>query len=622
MVTGSAVMYSRRLEEILARLRVKPTDGPALGHLLNLRHEVARIFLGAPTAQLESLYRSEIGQVHDTLLSIGVAGYPAQAHERATIDPVIRQLTQGVVDHAAVNRVLAVMLYEGPHRTLTCEVLSAMPPWFSDLFLKYALGLPWLFREKGEVELYYRHLIRWVDYLHANILGNRASAYWQEIARGFARHSTFLTLYFTWSNLRDIYRKRAELIEFELELRGARLDCALGPRPDGSSRIRLGVLAPNFSPRAETFATLPVYAHLDRKRFEVILIVPSVREKSPLDHYCASRADRVLEFPDDDLQAVETVRALDLDMVWIGANVATGRDRIAYLSAHRLARVQIAGACAPVTTGLRNVDVFVSGDLTEPSENAQDHYTEKLVCMEGPAHCFDFGPDGEQAATQIYDRARLRIPEKDVVYASGANYFKITPELEETWVKILAGAPHSRLLLYPFNPNWAKSYPASPLLYRLLATCKRFGVDGNRVLIIPPLPAVADVRALLKSADVYLDSFPHSGMTSLIDPLSVGVPTVALEGNSQRSRMASAALRDLGMPQLIASDQEAYQKLAVRLGKDRALRRQYAEQIRQKLAKPPKFLDPRWCSGEAARVFMQLANSNIFSGPAAQRQTS
>lgn len=613
-------MYLQRLEEILARLRVRPTDGVALAHLLNLRHEVARAFLQAPAAQLEMLYGTELGRVHDTLLSIGVAGYPAQPHERATIEPAMQQLAGNAADSATANRVLAAMLYEGPHRTLACEMLPAIPPWFLDLFLKYALGLPWLFREKGEVELYYRHLVRWVDYLHANILGNPTSDCWQEMARGFARHSTFLTLYFTWHNLRDIYRKRAELIEFELALRGSRLDYEFAPHRGETGKIRFGVLVPNFVPRAETFATLPVYAHLDRKLFEVILITPSIREISTLDTYCVSCGDRLVELPDDDLQALKTIRELDLDMIWIGANVATGRDRIAWLSAHRLARVQIAAACAPVTTGLRNVDVFVSGDLTEPAEGAQDHYTERLLCMHGPAHCFDFGPEGNQAATQIYDRARLRIPEKDVVYASGANYFKITPELEEVWVKILAGVPHSRLLLYPFNPNWARSYPASPLLQRLLSTCKRLGVDGNRILIVPPLPAVTDIRTMLKVADVYLDSFPHSGMTSLIDPLSAGVPTVVLEGNSQRSRMASAALRDLGMPQLIASDEEGYQTLAVRLGRNRDLRRQYAKQIRDKLAKPPKFLDPRWCSAETARLLTQLADLDLFPRSGAQRQ--
>jgi Predicted O-linked N-acetylglucosamine transferase, SPINDLY family len=36
-------------------------------------------------------------------------------------------------------------------------------------------------------------------------------------------------------------------------------------------KIRLGILADNFSTQAEIFATLPVYKHLNRDEFEIIL---------------------------------------------------------------------------------------------------------------------------------------------------------------------------------------------------------------------------------------------------------------------------------------------------------------------------------------------------------------
>jgi predicted O-linked N-acetylglucosamine transferase (SPINDLY family) len=145
-------------------------------------------------------------------------------------------------------------------------------------------------------------------------------------------------------------------------------------------------------------------------------------------------------------------------------------------------------------------------------------------------------------------------------------------------------------------------------LHRISSTCRRLGVDGKRLVIIPPLPTIADIRAMLGNvADVYLDSFPHSGMTSLIDPLLAGVPTVVLEGNSQRSRMASGALRDMNIPELIAGDQEAYLELAVRLGRDKKLRLQYAQQVRRQIARPPKFLDARWYGDEMTRLLKKLA---------------
>jgi predicted O-linked N-acetylglucosamine transferase (SPINDLY family) len=602
-------MYSQRLEEILTQLGRNPADINWARRMLGLRHEMARILLAAPPAQLESLYKGDLGEACFTMLNGGISGYPPLEQERQFVADVMRQVTGDNADRAALNTILAAMLYENPYKYLPCEMLPRIPVWLLRTVFRCVLGQQWLFREKGDIEFYYRSLSRWVDYLHANILADRTSARWQEVLRAFMQYASFVSLYFSWHNLRDVCRKRAELIELAEELWGAQPDFAFGPRRQGAGRIRFGVLMQDLDPRSETFATLPVFAHLDREAVEIILITRAAREKksAELESYCAACADRLVEIPNDIKGSVAMIRHLDLDAIWIGTNLAAGASTFVQLSAHRLARVQLTGGCSPVTTGFRNMDVFVSGDLAEPVSGAQEQYTEKLVCMDGPVLCFDFGPRGDRPPTQNINRAMLGIAEDAVVYAAGANFFKITPELEETWVRILAAVPGSRLLLYPFNLNWTNYYFVGPLFLRISATCRRLGVDVNRVAIKPPLPDIADVRAMLGNvADVYLDSFPHSGMTSLIDPLLVDVPTVVLEGNSQRSRMASGALRDMGLPQLIAADEESYIRLAVELGQDRERRRQLAGEIRQKMAGPPKFLDSKWYGAEMTRVLKEL----------------
>lgn len=603
-------MLAQRLETILARIRVNSSDNQAAGLMIQLRHDIAIALRAVPPEQLEAAYKGELGHVHGKLQSLGISGYPAQPFEQETIAPILQRLTQSPEYPGDINFMLAGMLYEGPHKLLPCEVLPAIPTWLLDSVVKYALGVPWLFKEKGEVELYFSHLTRWMDYLHTHILSQRTSAFWHEVLRGFMSHNACIPLYFSWQNPREIYRQRAGLIEFALTLWGCQPNYSFGPRSPNAGKIRFGILVQSFTPRSETFATLPVYAHLDRSAIEVVLLAPVSRAKSDLEDYCVSCADRLVDIPDDLNQSAAAIRALDLDVLWVGTNLSAGASKLANLGAHRLARVQLTGGCSPTTTGLSSIDMFVSGNLTEP-DGAQEHYTEKLVCMDGPMLSFDFGPEAAagqiQAATQTFNRARFSMAEETVVYASGTNFFKITPELEELWIKILIASPGSRMLLYPFNPNWIKSYPTGPFLYRISATCKRLGVDGNRLTIVPPMPTIADVRALLGNVvDIYLDSFPHSGMTSLIDPLLAGVPTVVLEGNSQRSRQASGALRDLNIPGLIASDQDAYVELAVRLGQDKNLRVEYAEKIRQAMARPPKFLDSTWFGNEMSQLLKKL----------------
>jgi hypothetical protein len=589
------MLYSQRIKEIRSE-----------DQLFQIRHDVAKALIATPPAQLQAVYKGDLGQAHATLLSVGVTDYPIPPQEQPQIDSLVQHVSQGPPGSVSINQLLAAMLYKGPHQLLACELLPTIPAWLLDDILKYALSQPRLFKDIGECELFCQHLSRWVNYLHTNILSNPTQPFWRVVLHSFMTHVSFIPLYFSWNNPREIYRQRGELIEYGLKLWGYRPDFEFTTQPKASGKIRYGVLMLNFMPRAETFATLPMYSHVDRQKIEVTLISYASREKSAMDDYCISYADRFVEISDDINQSVKAIRDLDLDALWIGTNVGARINQFTNLCAHRLARVQLAGGCSPTTLGLRNIDAFVSGTLTEP-ENAQEHYTEKLLCLDGPVICFDFGPEKNNAVTQKTDRAKLNIPGKAVVFASGANYFKIIPELEELWIRTLAATPNSWLLLYPFNPNWTKTYPSGPFTQRMFATCKRLGVDQHRLVIVPPLPDIADIRNMLGNvADVYLDSFPHSGMTSLIDPWLTGVPTVVLEGNSQRSRMASGALRDMGIPELIAENQEAYLQLAARLGTDKDFRRQMAERIRQQIAKPPKFLDPKWGGEEMTRVLQKL----------------
>jgi predicted O-linked N-acetylglucosamine transferase (SPINDLY family) len=602
-------MYSQRLEEVLKQLGRNPADINVARRLLGLRHEVARAIMATSPAQLEALYKGDLGEACFTMLNGGITGYPPLEPERQFVSDLMRQVNGDNAGQAGLNAHLAAMLYENPCKYLPCERLPEIPVWLLRTVFRCVLGQQWLFREKGEIELYYRSLSRWVDYLHANIPGNRDSPRWQEVLRAFLQYASFVSLYFSWHNLRDLCRKRGELVELAQELWGARPDLTFGPRARGEGKIRFGVLMQDLDPRSETYATLPVFAHLDREAIEIVLITRAMREKksAELEQYCAAHADRLVEIPADIKASVEIIRALDLDAVWIGTNLAAGASTFVQLCAHRLARLQLTGGCSPVTTGLRNMDVFVSGHLSEPAEGAQEQYTEKLACMNGPVLCFDFAQQHGQAPTQVVDRRMLGIPEDATVYAAGANFFKITPELEEAWIRVLAAVPGSRLLLYPFNLNWTNYYLVGPFFLRITATCKRFGVEAGRVVVKPPLPDIADVRAMLgQVADVYLDSFPHSGMTSLIDPLLVGVPTVVLKGNSQRSRMASGALRDMELFELIAADEESYINLAVELGQDRERRQRLAGEIRRKMARPPKFLDPAWCGVEMTRLLREL----------------
>ena len=205
-------------------------------------------------------------------------------------------------------------------------------------------------------------------------------------------------------------------------------------------------------------------------------------------------------------------------------NVTAVPNQICLLSLHRLARVQATSVASIVTTGIRSIDYYISGELTEPYENAEQHYQERILKLDGPAHCFSYGSEQNTATIKV-DRESLDISKEAVVFVSAANFFKITPELSDTWAKIVASIPNSVLMLFPYGPNWSSNYAKPPFLKRMNTTFLKYGVEKNRLLILAPepVPTRDDIKEYLKITDVYLDSYPFSGTTSLIEPLEIGL---------------------------------------------------------------------------------------------------
>jgi len=68
--------------------------------------------------------------------------------------------------------------------------------------------------------------------------------------------------------------------------------------------------------------------------------------------------------------------------------------------------------------------------------------------------------------------------------------------------------------------------------------------------------------------DVALDVFPWSGHTASCHTLWMGVPVVAREGRRHAGRMAAGILRNIGLGELVADDEQRYIEIAVTLAQD------------------------------------------------------
>jgi predicted O-linked N-acetylglucosamine transferase (SPINDLY family) len=582
---------------------VRVTDAVAAA-----RRELAAQWMALGAADVQRHYADRLGYLHRLIFSSGLRDSPTSEDDRAFIAKIRAALEAMPPGGLDPGKLLAAMLFLFPHELPRCYELHLVPPWLVRDYLSYMLAGPQMFREADEAAAYCAFATRWTAYLHDAVRDNPASESWHVVARQFMQAANFIPLYFNTANVRDLYVKRAGIIEAALASLNSPLDHSFGPRT-GRKRLRLGILAAHFGPQTETFATLPVYRHLDRTKFEVVLFA-LMRTNHPVEQFCTRladrlQADRLIVLPEALGPRIQAIRQADLDFVFLGTNTTAVANGITLTAAHRLARVQVASVCSCTTTGLRNVDYYLSGRLSEPA-NAQSHYSERLVMIDGPAHCYDFSGEPAAVPTETVTRDSLRIPADAVVFGSGANFYKILPEVEETWMRILAAVPNARLVLYPFNPNWSNAYPVDPFMERLSAAMLRNKIDSDRVIVLSPAPNKADILQRLRLCDVYLDSFPFSGATSLLDPLEVGLPVVVMDGASFRALVGPALLRGIGMDELIAGDSDAYRALAIRLAADAALRDRLKSRIREKMQAAPPFLDGKQYGAQVGSALEEM----------------
>ena len=589
---------------IIEHYQKNTSDQSALSNLRQVRKQIADFWLSTVEEQLETVYLGEIGKGHQILINSGIKDEPLLHEEQIFLGELVNQISREFERSKAIQYLLAAMLYYRADQLSLQHDLTRIPPWFINDYLKFVFNSPH-FQELGEADSYYRYMQQWIDYLHASILSNPNSSFWQNIAVQFLQVANFIPIYFNEANLKDIYVKRAEILEYVIKLDGYEVDYEFAPRDSKRKKIRLGILASHFTPAAETFASLPIYEYLSRE-FEVILYSLS-QTGHQLEQYCQSCANSFKLLPQNLKEQVNCIRADDLDLLFIATNVTAGTNQICLLSLHRLARVQVTSIASIVTTGIRNVDYYLSGKLTDQSSEAEHHYREQLLRLEGSAHCFSYGSE-QNTATVTVDRKKLGISEESVVFVSVANMFKITPELSHTWAKIIASVPNSVLLLFPFGPNWSNSYPKKNFLNNISKIFSQYGLEQSRCINLDPVPVPNrdDIKQYLKLSDIYLDSYPFSGTTSLIEPLEVGLPIVARQGTYLRSAMGAALLQEIGRHDLVANSEESYIQLAIALGTEPELRKQKSDQIERKMQGNPKFLDSRSYSAQVGALFQEL----------------
>jgi predicted O-linked N-acetylglucosamine transferase (SPINDLY family)/glycosyltransferase involved in cell wall biosynthesis len=488
----------------------------------------------------------------------------------------------------------AKALFKPAHLFLHAEVpdFTKLPKGFLHAFWTYLFKAPEVFQNASEAEIYSAHLLHWLRDAVRRIEKEPSSPFTKEIASALMQSLNVIPSYCTPAGNGELMALRARVIEFTLGNSGLKLDMppqSKAPRRAGQ-KIRVGVLNSHFGVQTETFVTLPAL-HLDKNRFEVHLFC-GAKNPGPVEDRCRSLAKGFHLLPESIQERVQMIRNAKLDILIIGTNITAVTNQIALLAAFRMAPIQVISHCSPMTSGFKNSDAFLSGSLAYREGVSEAEFSEKLILLDGPPVCLDYSCESAAPGLVPPDRSRLGIPADAVVFFNAASCYKIPLELLHLWARLLKEVPNSVLCLLPFNPNWASKLPETRFRGLLELVLAEHGVEKNRVVLGPMLPNRAAVMNFERIADVYLDTMPFSGSISTVDPLQLGTPVVACDGETTRSRCSGAQLRELGLDELVAQNEEEYFAKALHLARDDEYRSGISSRIKLAMSKGPRFLNP------------------------------
>ena len=598
--------FELNLRSLLRAYSDQPGDERLLEELGAMRRTMACFVANLPAVQGREHVLELVRPWLKLWAGSGLDDRPVNAADLAAANAYVKVNGRGL---------LAAMLLVPAWQWPAVPSLAEVPAWLWEDFTRHVFYTPQGFCAVGDADAYGAHYLRRLEELTALVAANRSPAETLAAVNAYLAGANCIPLYFSAGTLRRHYELRGRLLSLAL---GGATQPKLPARDRSGRRLRVGFINQHFGPQTETFTTLPMFEQLDPARFEVRLF--TLHETgTPLETYARGCTAGFTVLPAGIPAQLAALRAAELDIVVFGTNVTAVINPITQLALHRVAPLQVVNNSSCTTTGLPEIDLYVSGTLTETATAAAG-FTERLGLLPGPAHAFNYEAD-QAAPTQAPTRAALGLPDDAVVFVSAANYFKVIPEMRAAWARLLAAVPGSRLLLHPFNPNWSSSYPIKRFRAEFDAVLANHGVAADRlVLSTTRFPSRTDVRELLRVGDIYLDTFPFGGVNSLVDPLEAGLPVVAWEGETFRSRMGAALLRVLGLEELTARDADSYHDLCVGLAADSVRRTELRQRIVERMARLPVFLDALAAS-DAFGALLEKAHEEVFTrGRAAFRR--
>tara|TARA_B100001057_G_scaffold206186_1_gene206889 strand:+ start:438 stop:2102 length:1665 start_codon:yes stop_codon:yes gene_type:complete len=361
-----------------------------------------------------------------------------------------------------------------------------------------------------------------------------------------------------------------------------------------NDKIKIGFLSGNLKAHPVSFFLKGLIENIDKAKFDLIFF--SNLKISEQDSYSdffkksSSQWYDVLDLEDDFL--TKKIRKLNIDIL-IDLNGFFEGNRF-QIFVDRCAKFQIVWLGYNNSLGINNID-FIIADSNLFKKGEEHLYSERILLFNKIWNSMSL-PENLPNISKDKNKNLFS-------YGSFNNYTKLSNETIEVWSKIINHS-NSRLFLKSSMPV------TEDIKNNILRKFFSNGVKKNQIIFLDRTEKIIDHYESYNKINVALDTFPYPGVTTSFEAALMGVPVLTMKGNNINSRCGESIIKNLNLPELIASDKDDYFKKAIDLQKSENLNKLFGHKLRDKALASPLF-DTKSFTKEFEKNMISLMSSCI-----------
>ena len=269
---------------------------------------------------------------------------------------------------------------------------------------------------------------------------------------------------------------------------------------------------------------------------------------------------------------------------------------------YRPAPIQVVGIGDVGSTGLREVDYFLTDGYCSPPDRPSSEFSERPARLQDCHLCYD------PTILRSLPEPGVEPPAQKngfVTFGSFNNFAKASRETLVLWRSVLEAVPRSKLVI----KGKIASVPDGE--EEATARLSSVGIDMDRVEFRPYSP---DYLEQYRDIDIALDTTPFTGGLTTCEALVMGVPVISLKGATHAARMGASILENAGLPELVAANGLEYVRKAARIAGSMPILVKFHGGLRE-VVKGSRLMDAKHYMRNVETLYRELWQEYCTGGP-------